>query len=1201
MGYTTLQVIPVLQGATSGLEGQLSGPLVSAGRSAGQAAGRAVATGMEQARAAVERASAALAAARDKEADAAGKVRVAEAKLQELRDKGNASISQLARAEEALASAQRGADRAMRARQTAVDNLARARADLANATDDAVESESRFSRMLSGLNERVGGAAKEMAGLAVATAGIGGAMETAAAAMGREQSVDLLAAQLGATPQLAADYGKIAGELYSKGLGESFDEVTQAVGAVQSAFSTLGYEGEASIDQVTTAALNFSKIFGIEVPEAVQTASQLVTNGLAKDSTEAFDLLTTSFQRVPAAMRGELPEILNEYGTNFRALGFNGQQAFGLLVDAAQQGKFILDKTGDALKEFTIRGSDMSKTSVDAYTAIKLNAQEMSNAIATGGPAAQDALQRTAAGLLAIEDPATRANTAIALFGTPVEDLSVDQIPKFLEALSGAGDSMTGFQGAADRAGQILNDNTAGALERLKRTLETGLVDGLTNAATWMEQNRTVAIGLGIGLGTLGAALVLARGAAMGYAVAQGIMAAATGAGTAALAGNSLALGAYTIATGVIKVATTAWTAVQWLLNAALTANPIGIVVVAIAALVAGFVVAYQKSDTFRAIVQGAFEGIKTAVLFLWQNVMQPYFEWWMAIFRTVGDVAMWLWNNAIQPAMTGIGAAAEQVWTDFLSPIFNDTKILIGLVGDAAVWLYGTAVKPALDGIGSALSWLWSNIAQPALDGMKAALGFVGDAATWLYENAVKPALDGIGTAIDTVWNVTVSPIFDAMKTGIGLVGDAFGLAGEAIKGVWNTVLDVLRPVAHAIGKALSAIPSKIGPFEVPGANTAHDLGTTLQAFAAGGRVTGPGTGTSDSILAWVSSGEFIEPAAAVTPETLPLLEAIRGGWTPSAKFLAAMVGEVPGFAEGGTVPGMNAARKLDPAVYQMGGFSLDAIDCSGLVSAVVNDAMGKDMFDSRMSTVSEREWLTARGAVDGIGGPGDLTVGWFDNGGGANGHTAVRLGDGTKVESRSGDGVVVGANATDVTDPMFTDHMYIPKALLMGGDNGGGAGGLGTGGGTGGLGSGGTGGGGTGTGGGGTSGGGSTTRPAGNAVPVWVDNWPSSMSTGGGTTTGGGNTPSSGSPTNYTPGGGDDTEFDQAKAYETAWSNAQKNFASAGEKFLSGQKSAIPGIGGYVEGVEKQISNINIVVADVYEAVNRLTREQKRQTAGK
>ena len=54
-------------------------------------------------------------------------------------------------------------------------------------------------------------------------------------------------------------------------------------------------------------------------------------------------------------------------------------------------------------------------------------------------------------------------------------------------------------------------------------------------------------------------------------------------------------------------------TGAQWLLNAALTANPIGLVIVAVAGLVAGLVLAYKKSETFRNIVQGAMRGVQVA------------------------------------------------------------------------------------------------------------------------------------------------------------------------------------------------------------------------------------------------------------------------------------------------------------------------------------------------------------------------------------------------------------------------------------------------------------------------------------------------------------------------------------------------------------------------------------------------------------
>jgi phage-related protein len=64
-----------------------------------------------------------------------------------------------------------------------------------------------------------------------------------------------------------------------------------------------------------------------------------------------------------------------------------------------------------------------------------------------------------------------------------------------------------------------------------------------------------------------------------------------------------------------IAVATKVWAAAQLLLNIALTANPIGIVVVAIAALVGGLIYAYKNSERFRLIVNKAFQVVKAAVL----------------------------------------------------------------------------------------------------------------------------------------------------------------------------------------------------------------------------------------------------------------------------------------------------------------------------------------------------------------------------------------------------------------------------------------------------------------------------------------------------------------------------------------------------------------------------------------------------------
>ena len=108
-------------------------------------------------------------------------------------------------------------------------------------------------------------------------------------------------------------------------------------------------------------------------------------------------------------------------------------------------------------------------------------------------------------------------------------------------------------------------------------------------------------------------------------------------------------LGAAAAVMKVISVATKVWAAAQILLNVALTANPIGLVIAAIAALVVGLVVAYKKSETFRNVVNKVWAAVKVGAAIMW-GAIKGYFKLWMAGFKAVGAVGKWLWNNALQP-----------------------------------------------------------------------------------------------------------------------------------------------------------------------------------------------------------------------------------------------------------------------------------------------------------------------------------------------------------------------------------------------------------------------------------------------------------------------------------------------------------------------------------------------------------------------
>lgn len=80
-------------------------------------------------------------------------------------------------------------------------------------------------------------------------------------------------------------------------------------------------------------------------------------------------------------------------------------------------------------------------------------------------------------------------------------------------------------------------------------------------------------------------------------------------------------LASFALVMKTVAMVTKLWTAAQWLLDASLAANPIGIVVIAIAALVAGLIYAYKHSETFRNIVNGAFNAVKNSGIELWHGL----------------------------------------------------------------------------------------------------------------------------------------------------------------------------------------------------------------------------------------------------------------------------------------------------------------------------------------------------------------------------------------------------------------------------------------------------------------------------------------------------------------------------------------------------------------------------------------------------
>ena len=313
-------------------------------------------------------------------------------------------------------------------------------------------------------------------GWAAAGAAIGAAlMSGLESALEADKAIAKLSAQVGAFGPESENLGRIAGSLYTKGYGESMDEVTGAIASVIQNIDGMRNASDEALRSVSARAMEAAKILDEDVGRVTAAVSQMLRTGMAKSAEEAFDIIVKGAQE-GVNKSGDLLDTFNEYSTEFRALGLDGQTALGLINQALQAGARDADVAADAIKEFAIEAVAGGDRVRKGFEAIGLNADEMVAKFAAGGPTAAQAFDLVLDRLRAITDPAERNAAAIELFGTKAEDL---QGALYAMDPSTAVQSLGQVAGAAAQAGQALQDNAATKVEAFKRTLEQGIVQFL--------------------------------------------------------------------------------------------------------------------------------------------------------------------------------------------------------------------------------------------------------------------------------------------------------------------------------------------------------------------------------------------------------------------------------------------------------------------------------------------------------------------------------------------------------------------------------------------------------------------------------------------------------------------------------------------------------------------------------------------------
>jgi phage-related minor tail protein len=600
-----------------------------------------------------------------------------------------------------------------------------------------------------------------------------------------------LAAQLDLTAQDSERIGAVAGAVYADNWGSSLDEVNEAVRAVGQNLGDVTEMSSAELQQMTQSALALSNTFDVDLAQATEAAGKMVKNGLAKNSQEAFDILAKGFQN-GLDRSGDFLETMNEYSPQFAKLGIDGGMALAILDKGLQAGIRDTDVITDAFKEFSIRAIDGSKTTSDAYKSLGLDAKDTARTIAEGGPAAAAMTEQVIAALANIKDPLEQDRIGVELFGSQWEDTLRQALPAMTGFTSGTAD----IEGAMQRVSDTAGGSAKGKIESLRRSFEMWTADMASSSS---------------GLGTVVTGVLAFGGPALAMAGTLGQVA-------AGLAAVNLTATVTAVKTAAVAAATGVWTAAQWLLNTAIYANPIGLIVLAIIALVAIIVVAWKNSETFRTVVTAAWNGIKTAGLavFGWLKTYVP------AVFNAVKSVVVSI-----------LSAIVSQVRAD----INRVRAVVRGVI--AVVTFFRNAFNKAKSVVGSMLGAIVGQVRADVGRVLAVVRGVI--AVATFFGNAFNRARSAVASR--------VSAIISTVRTVPGRIRGAIGNLGGLLIGAGRSVIDgFIRGITAGfdrvrgtLGHLTSMIPSWKGPVEVDDKLLVDNGKRVIRSFVDGLRASRP------------------------------------------------------------------------------------------------------------------------------------------------------------------------------------------------------------------------------------------------------------------------------------------------------------------------------------------------------------------------
>lgn len=457
-------------------------------------------------------------------------------------------------------------------------------------------------------------------------------------------------AQFSAQTGIAIDnmgkYKTAIDNVYKSNFGESLQDVAEKMGRLK---EVTGELDASKLEDMTKKAMTLEDTFGMDFTETVRGAQSLMTHfGLTGE--EAFDLISSGAQN-GLNYSDELGDNLSEYAGKFAEAGYSAEDYFQLLQNGSQGGAYNLDKVNDAINEVTTRLGD--GTIEGSLSSFSTKTQDLFHNWQDGKATQKDVIDSIVSDIKNATSEQDKMNLSALAFGTMAEDGGT----KFVQSLTSVGDSYDNVKGKADELAQVKYDTPISAIQGIGRKLQVDLLQPiandmmptLNNVASWVSDN----------LPKFTSTIQKINGKV------KDLM--------PIIAGVGVALGGLKLASMVSKVdslsgailtvvqSTKAYEIAQGALNLVMNANPIMLVVTALAGLATAFVLAYKNSETFRNIVNGAFSAVKDTVV----NVCQAVSSFVSSAWNAISSVTSSVWNgirNTITSVVNGVMSTVTSV-----------------------------------------------------------------------------------------------------------------------------------------------------------------------------------------------------------------------------------------------------------------------------------------------------------------------------------------------------------------------------------------------------------------------------------------------------------------------------------------------------------------------------------------------------------